>query len=146
MPLFAPGRRWFVSSSWATVVVALLHTLGNTLSSPPPDAAYTTLEKTMRGYTIPLGLGMVPSMWDINRSLVFTMSITLAAIGIMGVVIGASREAGGSLRRSIAIVMLVASAALTAVFFVYQVTPAFVSMAVVTVLLVAAVIESGRGR
>ena len=37
----------------------------------------------MKRYTIPLGLGMAPSMWDINQSLVFTMSINLATMGIL---------------------------------------------------------------
>ena len=33
MPLFAPGRRWFAAGSIATIVVAALHTLGNTLAT-----------------------------------------------------------------------------------------------------------------
>jgi hypothetical protein len=145
MPLFPAGRRWFISASWATLVVSLLHTLGNTLSSAPPDAAYRTLESTMRGYTMALGLGMVPSMWDINRSLVFTMSICLAALGVLGVLIGQSRDTSQRLLRPAALLYMLASAALTFLFFVYKVTPAFVSMAVVTVLFLAAVFEAQRG-
>src|SRR3954469_10274936 len=112
MPIFPAGRRWFISASWATLVVSLMHTLGSTLSSPPPDAAYQTLESTMRGYTVPLGLGMMPSMWDINRSLVFTMSICLAALGVLGVIIGQSRDASSRLLRPAAMLYLLASAGL----------------------------------
>ena len=61
MPMFPAGRRWFVAASWTTVLVSLLHTAGNTLAPPPTDAAYTSLESAMRGYRMPLGLGMVPS-------------------------------------------------------------------------------------
>jgi hypothetical protein len=144
MPIFPAGRRWFISASWATVLVSLLHTAGNTLSSPPSDAAYTTLESTMRGYRIPLGLGMVPSMWQINQSLVFTMSICLATMGVLGIVLATSRDTTSRLLRPAAIVLTLASAGLTALFFKYQITPAFVSMVVVTILFVVAIAESGR--
>ena len=128
------------------ILTALLHTIGNTLPSPPTDKAYVALERSMRAYTIPLGLGMVPSMWDINQSLVFTMSITLATMGILSLVIGMSREPGRSLPRTIAIIQAVASAALTVLFYVAQVTPAFVSMAVVTLLFGVAIFEAGSAR
>ena len=144
MPIFPAGRRWFVAASWATVLVSLLHTAGNTLSPQPTDAAYTTLESTMRGYRIPLGLGMVPSMWDIDQSLVFTMSICLAAMGLLGILVGTSRDTTARLLRPAAIILTLASAGLTALFFRYQITPALVSMAVVTVLFVVAIVESGR--
>jgi hypothetical protein len=143
MPLFPAGRRWFVSASWATVLASLLHTAGNTLSPTPTDAAYSTLESTMRGYRIDLGLRMVPSMWDINQSLVFTMSFCLATIGVLGVLIGTSRDTARLLRPA-AIVLTLASAALTALFLKYQITPALVSMAVITVLFGVAIAEAGR--
>jgi hypothetical protein len=40
MSLFAAGRRWFAAGSIATIVVAALRTLGNTLGPEPTDAAY----------------------------------------------------------------------------------------------------------
>ena len=146
MPFFPVGRRWFTTASWATVVVALLHTLGNTLSAPPADAAYTTLETTMKGYTVPLGLGMSPSMWDINQSLVFTMSIALATMGPLWLCCCRDRTETltPGLLRPAAVVLTVASLALTALFAVYQVTPALVSMAVVSVLYLVAVVEARR--
>jgi hypothetical protein len=144
MPMFPAGRRWFVAASWTTVLVSLLHTAGNTLPSAPPDPAYTTLESTMRGYHIPLGLGMIPSMWDINQSLVFTMSICLAAMGLLGIVLGTSRDTTSRVLRPAAIVLSLASAGLTVMYLRYQITPALVSMAVVTVLFVVAIAESGR--
>jgi hypothetical protein len=143
MPMFPAGRRWFVSASWATVLVSLLHTAGNTLAPNPTDTAYSALESNMRGYRIPLGLGMVPSMWDINQSLVFTMSICLAALGLLGIVVGTSRDTSRLLRPA-AIILTLASAALTALYLSYQITPAFVSMAVVTMLFAVAIVESGR--
>jgi hypothetical protein len=144
MAIFPQGRRWLVAASWTTVFVALFHTLGNTLSSPPPDEAYATLERTMRAYRLPLGLGMVPSMWDINQSLVFTMSICLAAMGVLGILAGVSGDAGPVLRRRVATVLAVASASLMLLYLWYRITPAFVSLVVTTVLWVAAVFETAR--
>jgi hypothetical protein len=93
MSAFSPGRRWFAAANVAMIVVALLHTLGNTLSGPPPDATYPAVEAAMRGYVLPLGLGMTPSIWDILRSLTFTMSVSFAMMGALGLVIGASPDA-----------------------------------------------------
>lgn len=133
-PMFSRGRRWFTGGSIATIVTALLHTLGNTLSSPTADPGYASLEAAMRGYRVPLGLGMVPSMWDVNQSLVFTMSITLAAMGAFGIVLASSREASPGLLARASRLFLAASAALTALYVRYQITPAIICMAVVTLL------------
>jgi hypothetical protein len=38
------------------------------------DPAQAAVQQAMRGYTIPLGMGMAPSIWDIFRSLVLTMT------------------------------------------------------------------------
>jgi hypothetical protein len=134
MTLLASGRRMFATASIATILVAILHTIGNTLSSPPADQAYVSLEAAMRAYTVPLGMGMVPSVWDIYQGLVFTMSICLAAMGALGMVIGASRDATPALLSRIALTQAIASAALTVLYVVYQITPALISMTVVTLL------------
>ena len=67
------------------------------------------------------------------------MSICLAAMGLLGIAVGASREATSSVLSRVAVVQLVASAALTALYWWYQITPAFISMVVVTVLFAIAV-------
>jgi hypothetical protein len=141
MSIFAAGRRWFAAASIATIVVAALHTLGNTLGPAPTDAAYLVLDTAMRGYVVPLGLGMSPSVWMIYQSLVFTMSICLVAMGSLGLVIGGS-DASPRLISRAALVLAVSSAAMTALYAVCQVTPALVSMAVVTVLFAIAAVGS----
>jgi hypothetical protein len=67
------GRRLFTIASLATILVAALHTIGN-LTTTPMDPAQAAVQQAMRGYTIPLGMGMAPSIWDIFRSLVLTMT------------------------------------------------------------------------
>jgi hypothetical protein len=142
MILFAPGRRLFGVSCISLFIVAALHTIGNTVP-PPADPAYHATERAMMSYRVPLGMGMVPSVWDIHRSLVFTMSVCLVAMGALGVVVGAAEDATPRLISRTAVVQAIASAVLTVLYFFYQITPAFISMAVVT-LLFAAVVVVGR--
>ena len=134
MRLFARGRRWFAAGSVATIVVAILHTLGNTLGGPPTDAALQNVEAAMQGYVLPLGMGMSPSVWDIYRCLVFTMSICLAGIGALGVALGSSSDVPAGVLSRIAAVLTVVSAALAVLSFVYRIPPPLISFVVTTVL------------
>jgi hypothetical protein len=143
--MFARGRRWFTAGCLTLFAVSLLHTLGNTLSTPPADAEYVGMEAAMREYLVPLGLGMSPSVWDIYMSLVFTMSVCLLGMGAIGVVVASSQDATPRLLSRVAAALAAISAALTILYAVYQVTPALVSLAVVTVLFVIAAV-TGRGR
>ncbi len=144
MALFAHGRRLFGVACIALFLVAALHTIGNTLPPPPTDPEYHATERAMMSYRVPLGMGMVPSVWDIHRSLVFTMSVCLVAMGALGAVVGASSDATPRLITRTALVQAISSAVLTALYFFYQITPAFISMAVVTVLFAGAVVTSKR--
>lgn len=134
MLVFARGRRLFTWSCIATIAVATLHTIGNTVSTPPGDDALVSVENAMRGYRIPLGMGMTPSVWEIYRGLVFTMSICLVAMGALGLAVVASRDATPQLLSRLALVLAIFSAALTVLYWFYQIPPPLISMAVVTVL------------
>ena len=133
MTLFSPGRRLFGTACIALLVVAFLHTLGAT-SEPPQDEAFMAMESAMRGYRVPMGMGMNPSVWDIQRALSFTMSICLAAMGALGIAVGGSRDASTGLVARVALVQAVASAALTVLYAVYQIPPPLICMIVVTAL------------
>jgi len=134
MLVFARGRRLFTWSCIATIVVATLHTIGNTVSTPPGDDALASVENAMRGYRIPLGMGMTPSVWEIYRGLIFTMSICLVAMGVLGLAVAGSRDATPPLLSRLALVLAIFSASLTVLYWFYQIPPPLISMAVVTVL------------
>jgi hypothetical protein len=136
--MFGHGRRWFTAGCITLLFVALLHTLGNTLSTPPTDAEYIAMEASMRDYIVPLGLGMAPSMWDIYRSLVFTMSLCLVGLGVVGLAIVSAPDVTPRLLSRVALVYACTSLALTALYMIYEVTPALISLMVVTVLFVIA--------
>jgi hypothetical protein len=138
MIMFTRGRRLFATACIATIVVAILHTIGNTLGDAPPDPAYAAVDAAMRGYRIPLGMGMSPSVYDIHRTLVFTMSISIAAMGVLGLVVAASREATHTLIAQIATVEALTCGALTVLCALYQVPPPLISFTVVTLLFAGA--------
>ena len=144
--MFAPGRRWFTIASITTVLVSIAHTLGNTLGGTPTDAAYVSLDAAMRAYTVPLGMGMNPSVWNIYQSLVFTMSLCLAGMGALGLALAGSADATPRLLARAAVVFAVTSAALTVLFYVDQIPPGLISMAVVTVLFAIAALTARRDR
>jgi hypothetical protein len=94
----------------------------------------------MRGYRLALGMGMSPSVNDIYRTLVFTMSICVAAMGALGLVVAASPAATPVLIAQVATVEALACGALTILCAIYQVPPPLISFTVVTLLFAGAVI------
>ena len=143
MTLFARGRRWFAAGCITTIVVAGLHTLGNTVPGPP-DPALDRVESAMRGFTVPLGMGMSPSVWDIDRCLVFTMSICLVGIGALGIAVGSSPEVSPGVMTRVAVVMTALSAALAMLSFVYRIPPPLISFVVTTILFAIASVATKR--
>ena len=138
MSPFAPGRRLFSIASSATILVAILHTVGNAAPANE-DAAMLAVRAGMEGYRLPLGLGMAPSVWDIFRGLAFTMTVCLLSMGALGLVLAADAETTPRVLSRIAFVFAVTSALLTLLYAYYQVPPPLISMAIVTVLYAMAV-------
>jgi hypothetical protein len=143
--LFARGRRLFSIASIATIVVAILHTIGNTAPFEQPPAMVAVLD-AMRGYQVPMGMGMFPTIWDIFRGLVFTMTVCLLGLGALGLVLAADPAATPRLLSRVAVVFSVTSAALTALFAFYRIAPPLISMVVVTLLYAGAVKSTRTGQ
>lgn len=142
MALFAPNRRWLSIASIATILTAGLHTLGQFGPEPPAGSALAAAEAAMQNTRIAMGAGMTPSVWEIFRDLTFTMSVTVFAMGMLGLAVARDREAPARLVRRISVVLALATAALTAISAVYQVFPPLVCFAVVLVLFVMATLKS----
>ena len=62
------------------------------------------------------------------------MSICLVAMGALGLAVAGSRDATPELLSRTALVLAIFSAALTVLYWVYQIPPPLISMAIVTVL------------
>src|SRR6185295_12779782 len=124
--MFTRGRRLFTIASLAMLLVAGLHTLGN-LDTRPIDAGDAAVQSAMSGYTIPLGMGMAPSIWGIFRMLVFTMTVTLVALAALALVLAADRQVPARALRHVAITLAITSGVLTAMCVFYQVPPPLIS-------------------
>jgi hypothetical protein len=138
MSPFSPGRRLFSTASSAAILVAILHTIGS-VAPGGEDAGMPAVRAGMEGYRIPLGMGMSPSIWDIFRSLTFTMSVCLFAIGALGLALASDSQATPGVLSRTALVFAIASAILTLMYAYYRIPPPLISMAVVTVLYVVAI-------
>src|SRR5262245_59566883 len=86
--MFRRNRRLFSAASIAVILVAIAHTAGHL--APPPaiesDPEFARLLMAIDGYRAPLGMGMSPSFHDIHNGLVFTMTVLLLSLGVLGLV------------------------------------------------------------
>jgi hypothetical protein len=136
MTLFAPGRRLFTLASFAVILVSVAHTAGHLAPNPniETDPEYLRLIAAIDNYHAPLGFGMNPSFHDIHWSLVFTMTVSLLSIGVLGLLFAADRSIAPATLTKFAAIAAGTAAVLTGIFWAYQVPPPFVSLAVVTLL------------
>lgn len=116
----------FTVAAILMILTALAHTAGN-LASGPVDPADAAVEAAMQARKIPLGMGMAPSLWDVYRTLVFTMSITLIALGVMNLIVVASADVPGALLRRIAWLNFVWAGAFTLLSLAYRIPPPLIS-------------------
>ena len=93
MVIFSKGRRSLTVAAIATLLVAALHTIGTLAPPPADDAAMLAMIEAMRGYQIPLGLGMAPSMWDVEQGLALTITFFLIAFAVLGLSFAGDRDA-----------------------------------------------------
>jgi hypothetical protein len=131
--MFARGRRPFTIASVTTILVACLHVIGNS-NTTPADAAESSVIQAMTGYSIPLGIGMMPSFWDIFRVLVHTMTVTLIALGATGLTLAADRQVSARVLRRVAIILTITSAVLSVVCYRHQIPPPLISFVVLMFL------------
>jgi hypothetical protein len=134
------GRRAFSAASLGLLLVAILHTLGN-LSTTPANEAEAAVLKAMSGYTLPMGIGMAPSFWDIFRSLSFTMSITLLVWGVQNLL--AAKHGSDRLIKLLTVLSTIGVGALVVLYGVYRVPPPLITLGVVELIFLAALLFKG---
>ena len=141
--MFRAGHRFFSAASLALIVVAALHTLGH--FAPNTNPTLQRVEAEMDWFRLPLGMGMNPSILDIFNSLSLTITVTLVALGLQGLVVAASRDATARLIRALTLVDLAAVGALVALYAFYRVPPPLVTLGVVEALFVLSLVLPPRG-
>jgi hypothetical protein len=141
MTTFTRGRRLFSTACIATILVAAAHTAGHLAPDPAleTDPEFAKLLAAIDGYHAPLGLGMTPSFHDIHMGLVFTMTVSLLSLAILGLAFAADRTVTPGQLTKFAAVAAATAVCMTGIYWVYRVPPPLVSLAVVTVLFAGAI-------
>lgn len=122
--LFHVGRRLYTTAAILTLIVAGFHTY-STSQPIPPDL--DPVVQSMQNAQVDMGMGMAPSVWDIDRSLAYTMSITLATMGLLGLLLAGTPEATSRVLSRTAAVMTAGCIALAALYWIYKVPPPLIS-------------------
>src|SRR4051794_38871596 len=139
MAIWKPGRRLFSTAALLMLLTAALHTIGN-LSARPDAGAEEKLFADMAALHFPLGMGMSPSLRDVYMDLVFTMSITFAALGLLNLMVAGSTDVGADILRR----MSWANAIWVGVFVIlnvkYQIPPPLISGVVIELVVIASLV------
>jgi hypothetical protein len=136
MTIFTRGRRLFTTACIAVILVAAAHTAGHLAPNPAieSDPEYTRLLAAIDSYHAPLGMGMSPSFHDIHMSLVFTMTVSLLSLGVIGLVFAADPKVASNQLTKLSAIAAATAAFMTGIYWVYQIPPPLLSLAVVTLL------------
>jgi hypothetical protein len=126
------------------LLVAVAHTIGTFAPPSPDDAPLLAVVAAMQGYQSPMGLGMAPSIWDIQQALSVTMSLFLIAIAVFGLSFAGDQDATPRTLSRIAVISTGTMAALTVTYAVFQIPPPLISMAVLAILYLIASLRTLR--
>lgn len=144
MVIFIKGRRSLSVAAIATLLVALAHTIGTFAPPSADDPALPSVVAAMQGYRSPMGLGMAPSMLDIQTGLSLAMSLFLVAFAVLGLSFAGDRDATPRTLSRIAVISTGTMGALTVAFAVFRIPPALVSAALLAVLYLVASLRALR--
>jgi hypothetical protein len=143
MAMWRSGRRLFSTAAILMILTAAAHTAGNLIPGDP-DPAEQTVFAAMNAFHEPLGMGMNPSMHDIYSMLVFTMSITFSALGIMNLLLAASSQVPDALLRRASWVNAIWVGAFTLLAWKYRIPPPLISGALIETMVLGALFASGK--
>src|SRR4051812_3944924 len=93
-----PGRRTFTLASVLLLLMGVMHGVAQ-LTSRATSPAGMAIEASLRGYRVPLGLGMSPSLLDLSDTLGFSVTIALLWLGLMSLVVATADSSPRMLRR-----------------------------------------------
>ena len=144
MVIFSKGRRSLTLAAIATLLVAAVHTIATFMPPPADDTAMVALVDAMRGYQTPMGLGMAPSMWDIQTALSLSVTLFLIAFGVLGLSFAGDRDAAPRTLSRIAMISAGTMGTLTVLFAVYRIPPPLVMNAVLAILYLVASLRTLR--
>jgi hypothetical protein len=125
------------------LLTAVAHTIGNLAaksSGPAEEQVMTQMKESHQD----MGMGMSPSIYDILRTLTFTMSITFFALGGIGLMLTGSKSVSSDVITRITWFYLIWNGAFTILSYGYKIPPPLISGVLIELALIAAVIPSGK--
>jgi hypothetical protein len=125
------------------ILTAALHTAGN-LAARQDSAEEIRVLAAMASLHFPLGMGMQPSLRDIYLDLVWTMSITMGALGVLNLVVAGSSELPDRVLRRVAWVNLIWVTGFLWLAWAQQVPPPLISGVVIEAFVIGSVIVTSR--
>lgn len=144
MVIFSKGRRSLTVAAIATLLVAAAHTVGTFAPPPAGDAAMLSVIAAMQGYQKAMGLGMAPSVWDVQMALSLTMSLFMVAFAVLGLSFAGDRDASPRTLSRIAMISAGTMGALTVVYAVFRIPPPLVTIAILAILYLVAALRTLR--
>ncbi|HRD27091.1 MAG TPA: hypothetical protein PLO65_02200 [Caulobacter sp.] len=144
MVIFIKGRRALSVAAIATLLVALAQAIGTFAPQSAGDPALLSVVAAMQGYRSPMGLGMEPSLLDIQTGLSLAMSLFLVAFAVLGLSFAGDRDASPRTLSRIAVISAGTMGTLTVAFAVFRIPPLLVSMAVLAILFLVASLRTLR--
>ena len=140
---FRRGRRLFSTAAALLILVAAAHTAGIARLLFPTEPLPRVFG-AMAAERTPMGMGMEPSVLDISLAVSLTMSVTLAALGLLNLVVAAAADTGAATLRRLAWLDAAWVGALVALYAHYRIPPPLVSTALVEVVLLANLVTTAR--
>ena len=144
MVIFSKGRRSLTVAAIATLLVAAAHTVGTFAPPPAGDEAVRSVITAMQGYRKAMGLGMAPSVWDVQMALSLTMSLFMVAFAVLGLSFAGDRDASPRTLSRIAMISAGTMVALTVVYAVFRIPPPLVTIAILAILYLVAALRTLR--
>jgi hypothetical protein len=141
--IWKPGRRLFSTAAVLMILTATAHTAGF-LSRGPGSPEEESVISAMRGLHFPSGMGMSPSLNDVYWDLVFTMSVTFAALGLINLVVAASAEIPDRVLLRVSWVNALWIGAFLAMSWAYRIPPPLISAVLIEAVVVASIVVPGR--
>jgi len=144
MTIWRPGRRLFTVAAVLMLLTAAAHTAGNVVE-PPVDPAEQRVFAAMESHRIDMGMGMNPSVRDIFKSLTFTMSITMGALGLLNLLLAGSAAMPAGVLRSVSWVNLIWVGAFLVLNWVCRIPPPLICAVLIELAVVGALLTLKSG-
>ena len=136
------GRRTFILASSFLALTGVLHGVGH-LSYRETDPGRLAVEQALRGARVPMGLGMAPSMLELQSARAVDGGV-LRVAGRARIVLATGDPEPRALRR-LTFVQLAGTATLVLLYAHFHVPPPLVSLALVEVMFVLSLLRQAIG-